>query len=214
MRLCPQTGQEIPNDFYHFLPVPRVGGAAYRIYIHTTQRVTTCALPIISMIVDLMQVRPGLDEVKVAGPGMAAARRDTIVIYIRDEMLVPWMIRQLRTSNYAGYAVDPVPSGTKRVHTGISWAEEPPLTQVGDASGLTEIYNARQHSYGSYLAGCIYRALQRNPNSQEQFLDFVILTMRAAKIEPNKSHVFDRPAPPALLPNPLWLAMKGVPLKA
>lgn len=214
MRLIPQGGQEISDDFYHFIPVPSVGGAAYRIYIHTAQPVTMRALPIISMIVDLMKVRPGLNAVKVAGPGMAAARRDTIVIYIRDEMLVPWMVRQLRTGAYAGYAVDPVPSGTKRVHTGISWAEEPPLTQYGDGSHLSEIWRTNQHSYGSYIAGCLYRALQSNPTTQAIFLDRVIIAMRDAKVEPTNPHVFDRPAPQPLVPNPLWLAMKGVPLQA
>ncbi|MGD2067190.1 MAG: T3SS effector HopA1 family protein [Gemmatimonadota bacterium] len=211
LRLASQTGREIPDDFYHFLPVPRVGGAAYRIYLHTTQPVTLRALPIVSMVVDRMQARPGIDEVKVAGPGMPAARRDTIVIYLRDEMLVPWMIRELRTSESAGFTQDPVPSGTKRVHPGISWAEQPPDTTVGDGTYLTEIWGRGRHSFGSYLAGCIFRALWSNPGSGAEFLDFVIAAFREAGIDPRKPHLFDRPAPAPLIPNAQWLAMKGIP---
>lgn len=210
MRLAPQTGREIPDDFYHFLPVPRVGGAAYRVYVRTAQPVTLRALPIVSMVVDRMRDRPAIDEVKVAGPGMPAERRDTIVIYIRDEMLVPWMIRELRTSEFAGFTLDPVPSGTKRMHPGISWAEQPPDTTVGDGTFLTELWGNGRHSFGSYLAGCIFLALFGDPPSEARFLDFVIATFREAGVDPRKPHLFDRPAPAPLVPDARWLAMKGV----
>lgn len=157
----PQTGSVIPHDFYHFGNNPRPGKGLWRIYAHVREprayNWTPTAVYCLHMMKSLnLEV---IEKFKVAGPGMSKDRGDQIVIWLNseaDKNTALESLKQTCANNYDGN----VPPGVKQVAAGLGWSKEP--AEDHSSPAVDEVWGDSQHSFGSFLAGVIYMALEQS----------------------------------------------------
>jgi hypothetical protein len=104
-----------------------------------------------------------VEKFKVAGPGMSPKRGDQIVAWVNSEAAKDALLKKLQTfSNFDGTP----PPGTKLVSAGLGWSKEPTSEDNGSPA-VDEVWGTGSHSFGSYLAGVIYMALEQSWNKTE-----------------------------------------------
>jgi hypothetical protein len=190
----PQTGKEVPDDFYHFERASHrqkvTAGAVSmndRIYVHTKDPVTTHALPLAKLLLEMAKDYDGLVKLKVAGPGMPAARKDTIVIWLQHEYAIQFVLKRMKQTDFTSHYGGDTPPGIKVVVPGLGFGKEPPEIDanhpVAQGSG-----GETNHSYGTYLASGIFLALRSTPHplTLEKFLDRLLAVFRDIGVDPKK----------------------------
>lgn len=179
------------TDFFHLEPpgcVVAQGKA--RVYVHTPQPVQVHAIAVARAVLGLMQVNADIVKLKVAGPGLSPARGDTVVIWLKHEFAVKWLLVRLKDPGVAAHCHGPVPPGVRPVADGLGWSLEPPRTDGDEpmAKNLTALWQSHDHSFGTYLAGCIFLALATCGPRGDKFLDAVLRYFRAAGVDPMNPH--------------------------
>jgi hypothetical protein len=194
----PQDGEVIPADFYHFEPFgyamlrPR---NRLRVYVHTAG--WQASLAVCQVVVDAMRGPEGVTKFKIAGPGFSANRGDSVVVWLTNQLAVDYLIAQLKRS--AGLFSGSVPPGVKEVVPGLGWSEEPPETVAG--APLTDLYQLSVHSFGSYLAGLMFFALEQTSMASfrdddagyREFLGRLVAIFRDADVDPMECHRLRQP---------------------
>jgi hypothetical protein len=126
----------------------------------------------------------GISGAKLAGPGEAGQRRDTIVIYSEDFAYTQRALERLleyQRTHPDHFEDFPMPM-TQPVSRGISIGSDP-------ASG------SERESFGSVRAEAIYEAL-REATSREDFLHRVEQNFRTRRVDPAQPHRNLPPPPP------------------
>lgn len=185
----PQTGKWTPDDFYHFGNNPRPGKGLWRVYAHVKEprayNWTPTAVYCLSMMKSLNLA--DVEKFKVAGPGMSKNRGDQIVIWLNSESAKDSILKALSrlASNFDGN----VPPGVKQVQPGLGWGVEPTSEDHGSPA-VDEVYGTRNHSFGSYLAGVIYMALEQSwHNTEDRYVEELVEFFLNVGINPAKPNL-------------------------
>jgi hypothetical protein len=185
-----QTGQDIPDDFYHMEPPDYDSSKSNsRIYVKVVEPIWLHALLVALEVLELRKKHRGFQKLKVAGPGMSPNRGDSVVVWLTDDVAVRAFLLDMVGEDFLRhYGAETLP-GIKRVRPGLGWADEPPKTDPDHP--VTKVFKTTQHSFGSYLAGFIYLALNHTwSKSEGAYLDKVLSVFAFGKIDPkNPSNV-------------------------
>lgn len=101
---------------------------------------------------------PNIVKGKIAGPGMDPDRPDRAIVWFKNDR-ARWAFTKglLEFMPECAFRDDLAP-GIQRVAPGVGWAGEPP--ESGKADEITTIWRSQKHSYGSYIAGALFLALE------------------------------------------------------
>jgi hypothetical protein len=187
----PQKGDPWrPNDFYHFGANPRPGKGLWRIYAHVKEPRPYNWTPTAVYCLHMMKTMnlEVIEKFKVAGPGFSKDRGDQIVIWVNNEDAKNSTLASLAQScagNYDGQ----VPAGVKQVQAGLGWSKEPTAADHGSPA-VDELYGTDLHSFGSFLAGVIYLALEQSfRGSEENYVNELTEFFLNVGIDPANPHV-------------------------
>jgi len=193
LTVAPQKGKWVENDFYHMEPAgydPQKDKS--RIYVNvkgqskgddTFMSQWANALCVAYKALDLSATLTGFQKLKVSGPGLSPKRHDNVVIWLTGQQAVEAYLLKMRDENFTRHFGATTPPGTKQVMPGLAWANEPPETAKGHK--LSTLWEEVQHSFGSYLAGCIFLGLEQSHEKTEPvFLDAVLAMFKMAGVDP------------------------------
>ena len=191
--LTSQKRDIVPNTFYHFNchnydALQHL--STKRIYARTSGWQNS--VQVARLVLAEMRATEGVQKFKIKGPGLSEDRCDSVVIWLTSELAVLHLLMVLKRQ--PGLYSGSVPPGVKQVIAGLGWAEEPPETGAGDQ--LTVLWNSRTHSYGSYLAGLIFFALEQtsktgildDQHGYREFLGRTLLYFGTANVSPTDCH--------------------------
>lgn len=192
----PQGGKVVDTDFYHMEPDGYdESKSKSRIYVSTKGQSKgddtfmsqwANALCIAYKVLELRSTVTGFQKLKVTGPAMSANRHDNVVIWLTGQPAVEAFLVHMRTDEISQHFGNSTPPGTKQVMPGLAWANEPPTTSPSHK--LSTLWGSVQHSFGSYLAGCIFLGLERTWNKTESdFLDAVLKMFEMANVDPENA---------------------------
>ena len=192
----PQGSKWVADDFYHMEPKGYDSrNTKSRIYVNTKGQSKgddtfmsqwANALCVAYKVLELRSSVVGFQKLKVTGPEMSAARHDNVVIWLTGQEAVERFLPHLRGEEFSQHYGNSTPPGTKQVMPGLAWANEPPETAQG--TPLTKLFGSVLHSFGSYLAGCIYLGLERTwAKKESEYLDAVLKMFEMAKVDPKNA---------------------------
>jgi HopA1 effector protein family len=185
------------SDWFHFKGKEWWGSESHRIYVHTKRPVNEHALPVVRLTLQALKQMDEFRSLKVAGPGMSADRKDTILVYMGSKAAVKLALAKMQTTEFTAHYESDTPAAVKQVIPGLGYAENPPT--IGEAHHIfKESGNQSGHSFGSYLASAIFWALRSVPegnNEMSAFLDCVIAAFEFIGVNPKKPHVLSRSGP-------------------
>ena len=187
----PQRGQGwVPNEFYHFGANPRPGKGLWRIYAHVREPRAYNWTPAAVYCLHVMKALnlEVIEKFKVAGPGLSKDRGDQIVIWLNSEDAKNSTLASLAQS-VAGNLDGSVPAGVKQVQAGLGWGKEPTAAEHGSPA-VDEAYGTSNHSFGSFLAGVIYLALEQSwRKTEDQYVHELTEFFLNVGIDPANPHV-------------------------
>src|SRR5262245_1029926 len=144
------------------------------------------ALCVAYKVLELRSTVAGFQKLKVTGPEMSANRHDNVVIWLTGQDAVQRFLPHLGKDDFTQHYGNSTPPGTKQVRAGLAWANEPPETANG--APLSTLWGSIQHSFGSYLAGCIYIGLEKAWDKKEpEYLDAVLKMFEMANVDPKNA---------------------------
>lgn len=186
--LAPQGGEWAPHNFYHFGENPRAGKGLWRVYAHVKSPRSKNWMPTAEYCLTLMRKgeERDVEKFKVAGPGMSDNRGDQIVIWVNSEAAKDSMLKQLQTfSNFDGNP----PPGIKQISPGLGWGKEP-TAQDNASPAVDEVSGTSNHSFGSYLSGVIYMALEQSwKKTEDSYVEELTEFFLNVGIDPAKPHL-------------------------
>ncbi len=171
------------TDFFHVLAGGEKKTNRFRVYAHASS--WRASMEIMTAIVATYG-KLGISEVKTCGPG--SLRLDTIVAYLYDEDSQTKLVGIVSNLD-PSYFTDSLPALVKRVGAGIGTADNPAKIAVIKERGT-------RFSFGSFYCTLIWLALKTTPNviqpnaEARHFLDNLLFSMRALKIEPSNPQSF------------------------
>lgn len=134
--------------------------------------------------------RKGVVEFKVAGPGISKQRGDHMVIWLKDDKSIDSMLQSLKADRLMACRFSgSVPPGVKQVAPGLGYSAEPDSVQ--DPSPLIEkLYKRNCVSFGEYLAGVIFLALEQSWNGNENdYVEKLLDMFLHLRIDPKQPHL-------------------------
>ena len=187
----PQRGGKwLPDDFYHFGDNPRQGKGLWRVYAHVKEPRTYNWTPAAVYCLHVMKSLKleVIEKFKVAGPGMSKDRGDQIVIWVNSEDAKNSTLESLKQT-CAGNFDGSVPPGVKQVVPGLGWSKEPTAADHGSPA-VDEVYGTSRHSFGSFLAGVIYMALEQSwSKTEDDYVKELKAFFLNVGIDPANPHV-------------------------
>jgi HopA1 effector protein family len=132
----------------------------------------------------------GIVEFKVAGPGLSKERGDHMVIYLKDRKSVDSTLEFLKTDpEMSGLFSGNVPAGVKQVAPGLGFSAEI-VPRLDDSPAINEVWNNEPLSFGSYLAGVIYMALEQSwDKTEDHYVDELLKYFLQLRIDPRHPHL-------------------------
>ncbi len=198
-------------SYYHFAPpdLKDHKRALYptccRLYVNTVEPISQTSVWVMEQMFRFKYPQgrgrcvPGVVKGKVASPSRGGRRSEKAVVFFSDKITRTDFTQYLMHADRGrgpGPAISgAVPMGTQRVADGMAWADEPPLLHedhVMRVIARNRTNRRGRHSYGSYIASCLYLALNDvgfgEMGSARQFLDQLMVRFRNAGVNPVAPH--------------------------
>jgi len=188
VNIAAQEGKMVPNDFFHFGPAALAKGQGeWRVYAHVkTPRNDHWVEPATFLLKQMNAGGSGIAKFKVVGPGMAPDRGDQIVVWTNSDLACKAVLEGF--TKMAGHFDGKVPPSVSTVVAGVGWAKEPNSDHASPA--IDEVWGSPQHSFGSYLSGIIYMALEQSwDNDEDRYVYEVEQFFLNVGVNPQQPHL-------------------------
>jgi hypothetical protein len=176
------------DAWFHFVGKSPKTPVLWRIYLRFVDPLTTWG-HVAQYCLKSMAASNNIVEFKVAGPGLSKERSDHMVIMMKDVKSMDNILDVLRTDpRMSGLFAGSVPAGAKQVAPGVGWAAQP-LSLDGSAE-MAKLWKDESLSFGSYLSGVIYMALEQSwDKNEDHYAKELLEFFHSLGIDPKRPHL-------------------------